>query len=808
MSDIWKDVDRVLADALDLPEASRAAFVDAACAGRPDVAEEVRSLLAQHLHGGPLDMLDGPEVEAGDDLHGRRIGPYRLLCEIGRGGMGSVWLAERDDQEFQKRVAVKLLAAGLPASEAVRRFREERQILASLEHPNIARLLDAGRSVEGWRYIVMEYVDGVPIETYCRTRNLSVRDRVALLQIVASTVHFSHQHLVVHRDLKPANILVTADGTPRLLDFGVAKILSPGGGSPPATVPALQLMTPAYASPEQLRGLPATTSSDVYSLGVLCHELLTGALPDRAGTGDTRVTGTLADRDLHAIVRKAIRELPADRYASAEELAADLGRFLSNRPVAARQTTLSYTVRKFASRHRGAVAATVVAAVTAAAGLAAVVWQSRVARQERRVAEQRFNDVRGLARSMLFDVYDRLAMLPGSTEARQTLVGEVLRYLDRLLKEGSVDPSLALEIAEAYLRVGQVQFNLNTSNLGDTEGARASYRTARRILAEQVGTAGPTPTLERLLARAHLSESEVLLYQQKLTEAKASILEALKIRERLAASGSAEDQRGLAGAYLQLGFALDIADKDGSLDAKHKALDIYEALLAAAPADRDLQRNVALTCKTIGATLSDMHRRAEAETIYRRALALDESRLAAEPNSAMTRMDVSFDLSSLATALTNQHRYEEAIEYWKRTIEIRRALADADPRDMRARGRLAFALKGSGSTRMKLDDYGGALEDLRAALAPIDALLSVDPGDRLALSYAAETLDNIAASEQRLIRPGTPPAAASARRRRACESLTRAVTYYDRIGNVPREKARADAVAARQRLSECERGSR
>jgi non-specific serine/threonine protein kinase/serine/threonine-protein kinase len=525
------------------------------------------------------------------------------------------------------------------------------------------------------------------------------------------------------------------------------------------------------------------------------------------------VTGTLADRDLHAIVRKAIRESPADRYASAEELAADLGRFLSNRPVAARQTTLSYTIRKFAGRHRGAVAAILVAAVTAAAGVAAVVWQSRVARQERRVAERRFEDVRGLARSMLFDVYDRMATLPGSTEARKTLVSEVLRYLDRLSKEGSVDPSLALEIVEAYLRVGQVQFNLNTSNLGDTEGALASDRTARRILTEQVVRAGPSPALERLIARTHLNEAEVLLYQQKFTEARASILEALKIRERLAASGLAEDQRGLAGAYVQLGFALDGIDRDASLDAKRRALGIYDALLAASPADRELQRNVALTCKSIGATLNDMKRRAEAEAIFRRALALDESRLAAEPNSAMTRMDVSFDLSSLATALSNQQRHGEAVEYWKRTIEIRRALADADPRDMRARGRLAFALKGSGSTRMKLEDYRDALADLRAALAPIDALLSVNPNDRMALMYAAETHHNIALSEQRLIRPDTPPAEASGRRGRACESLTRAVTYYDRIGNVSEEKDRADkdradAVAARQRLSECERGSR
>ena len=264
-------------------------------------------------------------------------------------------------------------------------------------------------------------------------------------------------------------------------------------------------------------------------------------------------------------------------------------------------------------------------------------------------------------------------------------------------------------------------------------------------------------------------------------------MEALKIRERLAASGLPEDQRGLGSGYFQLGSALDGIDKHASLEAKRRSLAIFDALLAAAPTAPEAQRNVALACKSLGATLNDLKRYDEVEPLYRRALALDEARLAADPNSAMTRMDVSFDLSSIASLLANLRR-PEAVRYWERTIEIRRALADADPKDMRARGRLAFALKGSGSTRMRFADYARALDDLQAAVTPIDALLSVNPNDRIALSYAAETFHNIGISEQQLIRRDTPSAEASARRRRACESFGRAVTYYTRYGEPLTEK--------------------
>jgi non-specific serine/threonine protein kinase/serine/threonine-protein kinase len=818
--DGWGDVDRLVGDALELPEVDRRAFVLAACDGRPNLASTVLALLAEDGRQGPLDILDAAEPSALDaGLAGVRLGPYRLIREIGRGGMGSVWLADRDDRQFQKRVAVKILSPSLPASEALRRFREERQILASLEHPNIARLLDAGCS-DGLHYFVMEFVEGAPIADHCNSRKLDIRTRATLLRTIASTVHFAHQRLVVHRDLKPANILVTADGEPRLLDFGIAKMLAPD--STTATVPLLHLATPAYASPEQLNGSPATTASDVYSLGILSCELLGGGLPDRtAGSVERpsavalrmasgKMTGRqLADcltGDLDAIIVKATQPLPQDRYASAEDLAEDLGSYLAGRPVAARGGALRYRLGKFAVRHRAAVAAATIALLAATAGVAAIIWQSRVASRERQVAEARFNDVRQLASAMMTDVYNQIAPLPGSTEARHSLVTHALLYLNRLAGEKNVDRTLALELVNGYLRIGQVQFNSNIGNLGDTTGALESYGTARRILDEQLKQTPTDVESQRLLARTYGFTAEVQQYLRKPAEARTSVEALVHIRESLAARGSPEDRRGLAGAYFQLGNLLDSDDRDdrsAAVDAKKKSLTLFEALLSETPADHDAQRNVALASKSIGATLQDLHQFEEAEAHYRRALALDEARVEAEPGSAMARMDLSFDLSSLGTLLVNR-KSPEALGYFERTIAIRRSLVEADPKDARARARLAYALLRSGRARMQLGDHARAVDDFTAAVVLADHLLSINPNDGMARSYAAEGLHNLSTSEEALTRVANEPER-TGHARRACDAIRQAVDHYHVNIQMGTSSAsdRKDVADAERRLGAC-----
>jgi TolB-like protein/Tfp pilus assembly protein PilF len=395
----WQEVKALFEAALDRPPSDRAAFLGAVA--DPETRREVESLLAAHREDNFLEEGDGLRAAAAiadETSHaGQRIGAYRIIKAIGEGGMGVVFLAERDDDTFEKQVAIKVARPGALSESAMRRFRQERQIIATLEHPYIARLLDGGTTSDGLPYFVLEHVDGVPIDAWCESHQLSARDRIRLFLLVCSAVEYAHAHGVVHRDLKPHNILVTRDGVPRLLDFGIAKEI--GAGADTAfTTPAM--MTPEYASPEQIRGEAASPAIDVYALGVLLHRLLSGGSPYRVRTGaphelaraiceqeperPSAILATKGDRtraalvrgDLDSIVLTAIRKEPEQRYASVTALADDLRRYLDGRPVAARGNERVYRAAKLVRRHKGRLAAAIIVAISvAAAGWA--VFQTR-----------------------------------------------------------------------------------------------------------------------------------------------------------------------------------------------------------------------------------------------------------------------------------------------------------------------------------------------------------------------------------------------------------------------------------------------
>ena len=441
----WQQADAVFSEALDLPPEKRAAFLDEACAGDADLRREVERLFEADAQAGlfletPSDWFDaprlpGPGVAAEGDrarraVLGQQVGPYRLLDEIGHGGMGTVYLAERADGQFEQQVALKLVRSGVATDEALRRFRLERQILAGLHHPHVARLLDGGVTEDGTPYFVMEYVAGIPIDRYCDEHRLSIAERLRLFCTVCAAVQYAHQNLVVHRDLKPSNILVTDDGQVKLLDFGIARLLDPEARtlSPALTQTGLRLMTPEYASPEQVRGEPVGTASDGYQLGVLLYELLTGHRPYRlpgrllhhierivceemptrpstavvqieevevSGDGGTqsitpeqvsRARSTSIERlrrrlagDLDNIVLMALRKEPARRYASVGNLEADIQRHLTGLPVRARPDTLVYRATKFVRRNWIGVAATLLVMLSLVAGLTVALWQARIA---------------------------------------------------------------------------------------------------------------------------------------------------------------------------------------------------------------------------------------------------------------------------------------------------------------------------------------------------------------------------------------------------------------------------------------------
>ncbi|HEX7831758.1 MAG TPA: serine/threonine-protein kinase, partial [Thermoanaerobaculia bacterium] len=469
-----RQVQEIFLRVADLPVTERMHALERECGHDATLRIEVESLLA-HDGGDSTfisDLVGEGTAAVTSALEerwlGRRLGAWRITGVLGRGGMGAVYAVERDDGAFRKRAALKLIRAHLDSDHVRRRFVEERQILAQLNHPNIARLLDGGETEDGVPFLVMEAVEGVPVTEYCARENVSLAERLRLFTTVCHAVHFAHTQLVVHRDLKPGNILVDAKGNVKLLDFGIAKLLAPGASSMLTRDGELAL-TPDYASPEQLRGEPVATSTDIYSLGAVLFEILTGARAHTFGAytlpefmrvicdeerplPSAHATPRLARSlrgDLDNIVLTALRKDPSRRYASVEQFAEDVERHLAGRPVIARGDAWSYRAGKFIRRNRAAMAAAALLAISLIAGIVGTVWQARR-------AERRFQQVRGLANTFLFDFHDEIRDLPGSTRARELVVQTALTYLDNLSQEARDDARLQMELGAAYEKVGDV----------------------------------------------------------------------------------------------------------------------------------------------------------------------------------------------------------------------------------------------------------------------------------------------------------------------------------------------------------------
>jgi eukaryotic-like serine/threonine-protein kinase len=564
----WPAVKALFEALLDGPPAERAVLLAAAPAA---VAREAEALLRQHeaeegaggrfLTPQPLPWAAGlPEPDRRTRrAAGERVGAWRLAAPLGEGGMGEVWLAERADGSYQGQSAIKLLRAGLAGAQVLERFALERQALARLSHPHIARLLDAGVDAEGAPYFVLEYVDGQPIHHAVRGRTLE--ERLALFLQLADAVAHAHRNLLVHRDLKPSNVLVNGDGQVKLLDFGIAKALAPaepvsgadaaaGGGT---TLFGQRPFTPSHASPEQVRGEPVSTATDIYSLGVLLYQMLTGTRPTGRGltapaalarsvledepTRPSRLSAAEAndpdwprtrrrlEGDLDNILLKALEKPPERRYASVDAMAADVRAYLDGRPVSARAASAAYLTAKFVHRHRALVLAAALGVIGLAGGVAAALlrgqWaivlgtlglgaglvlalvQAQNAARARDAAQARFDDLRQLARAVLLD-YDRLIEpLVGSTPVRRRLVSDAIAYLDRLARAAPDDQRLRLEMGVAYRTVGTVQFNgFGRPHLGDRAGAMRSCARAVELL-EPLAAARPgddEPAYELALA--------------------------------------------------------------------------------------------------------------------------------------------------------------------------------------------------------------------------------------------------------------------------------------------------------------------
>jgi hypothetical protein len=474
----WDQLSDLFAQAVERPLSERQIFLDRVCQGDEDLKRELESLLACDAPGQPLVEIPAEFVascsenhDSNPDMAGRRIGPYRLISLIGHGGMGAVYLCVRDDDQYQKQVAVKLLKRGMDTDFMLSRFRQERQILANLEHPFIARLMDGGATEDGLPYFVLEYVDGVPITKYCAEQNLSIPERLRLFRLVCEAVQYAHQNLVVHRDLKPSNILTTKEGIPKLLDFGIAKVLSPDlAGEVTFTQREFRMLTPDYASPEQIKGLPIATTSDIYSLGAVLYELLTSTRPHVFQSGsltdvehvicevDPEKPSVAADKtlkrqlsgDLDNIVLIAMRKEPQRRYASVAELSEDLRRHMEARPIVAHEDRWTYRAGKFIRRNRLAVGAALLVAASLIVGIITTTIQAHR-------AERRFEVARQLAKAVVADIKGPMGQLPGSTTLRASMIRTVLQYLDGLALDPGRDPRFELEIADTYREVATVE---------------------------------------------------------------------------------------------------------------------------------------------------------------------------------------------------------------------------------------------------------------------------------------------------------------------------------------------------------------
>jgi serine/threonine-protein kinase len=475
----WSDIEEIFADAIELDPRARAAFLDARCASRPDTRVEVESLLASHERAGAfLDVLaaalPGDDAALVPDRIGEVVGRFQLVERIGEGGMGVVYRATRADGEFSEQVAVKLLTTPVSSAAALRRFRVERQILATLNHPDIVTLIDGGLAANGQAFLAMQFVDGVSLADHCAAQRLSLAERLRLFQRVCAAVQYAHQNGIVHRDLKPANILVTPDGHPKILDFGVAKLLDAHDGAHGATaLSLLQPMTPNYASPEQLRGLSVTTAADVYALGVILYELLTGVRPYTTHDKpldevirlvlevdpvrpSQRASSRLLRGDLDAIVLRALRKSPDERYPSAAALADDLGRYLAGRPVEAREPALGYVLQKLATRHRAAFATAAVALVVIVGLLGFSIVQTRVARAQRDLAQAESAKAREIA-GFLAGVFQQAnpSQAAGQTvTARHLLDRGTASIATELKGQPEIQASLLLVMSEAYEWIG------------------------------------------------------------------------------------------------------------------------------------------------------------------------------------------------------------------------------------------------------------------------------------------------------------------------------------------------------------------
>ena len=759
----WRRVRELFDRAADLGAEERELFLERECGADAELGSEVRALLSSSAAAG--EFLEIPAIEqvqrgpAMAEVPPARIGPWQIERELGHGGMGTVYLGVRSDGDFHQAAAVKLVRRGMDTDFILRRFRTEREILAGLDHPNIARLLDGGSTADGLPYFAMEYVEGRHLLEDCAARGADVRQRVELFLQVCEAVAYAHRHLVVHRDLKPSNILVTAEGAPKLLDFGLAKLLQPEAGAPrDRTETALRILTPDYASPEQVRGERITTATDIYSLGVVLYELLT----ERRPYGSVRASSDAIARavceqeparpglgsDLDNVILMALRKEPERRYPSVEALAEDLRRYLEGRPVVARKDTLGYRAGKFVSRHRVGTVAAVLGALALAGALAVALSQAQAARAGRAEAESRFDDVRRLANSFLFEFHDSIKDLPGATPARELVVRRALEYLEKLSSVRQGDVQLQRELAGAYERVARVQGGMFESNLGDTEGARRTLLRAV-VIRERLAGAGSAASDREALAETELQLAQVLMAAGDAAGAAARARRSVVALEALSASmpqdRRLEARRARAHRYVGAALARS-SDRKEALAELVSAERAFHALVEAEPTNRALRRELGITNQMIVHALGGSREREQAMASYTKAVALQSELVGSEPGNSSFARELAYTHVSMGAFYEWSGDEKAAVETYERALPILENLVATDPKNADARLLLAETCNSVGYGQVVAGASAAGRANLERSRALLEPIAAADPANVRATLGLARLYESLGTS--------------------------------------------------------------
>jgi len=700
---------------------------------------------------------------------------YHILKSIGEGGMGCVYLAQRSGDKDTGRVALKLIHPWFVRLDGFRnRFAYERKALAVLKtHPNIVHLEDAGTTHSGIPFLATEYIDGTPVGLHCSERNMAIDERLRLFLDICEAVEFAHRNLIIHRDIKPSNLLIDRAGKPKLLDFGLAKLLEgETEGEATAVLPGARLGTLAYASPEQVTAGPIAVPADIYSLAVVLYELLTGCSPYGPERREERLAQLVREQepplasavtagvrpefgkdadparrqrklrgDLDNVLAMALRKDPKHRHGSVEKFAADIRSYLEQRPVSARPQSLGYRLRKGLRRHRVAAATTLAFLAVLLTATALVARNAQIAERERRRAEQRLQDVHALANSLVFEIHDAVQNLSGATAAREVIVSKGLEHLDRVSKEAGGDPTLELELMGSYVRIGDVQGYPNGANRGDIRAALRSYEKALAIGNAAPRTTAISDSLDQRLSVVHQRIGEVTLQLGKAKEALGHQEMALGLLRRFEGNAGArfEIRQTLATAHLKRGEVLEsMGQYDNALAEYRIAKPMVERHFAERPNEPEVRRYASVIHTRFGDILRIQGKPEQALAEYRAGLPLREQAAASDKNNAEARRDLATSYDRIAMALAESGRAKEGLEWERKSLDIDAKLAAEDDRNIDAKHDLANDHQSLGQLYTITEQFPEALASHEAAVGIREKLALLAPDNEEWLGELAQ----------------------------------------------------------------------